>query len=53
MISLVNLCVEKNVDDILSKSQHGKKRRLIALGNLSMNKNVEDILRKSQDGQKR
>ena len=27
MISLVNLSMDKNVDDILSKSQYGQKRR--------------------------
>ena len=26
MISLVNLSMDKNVDDILSKSQYGQKR---------------------------
>ena len=26
-ISLVNLSMDKNVDDILSKSQYGQKRR--------------------------
>ena len=44
--------MDKNVDDILSKSQYGQKRRGY-LVNLSMDKNVEDILRKSQYGQKR
>ena len=52
-ISLVNLSMDKNVDDILSKSQYGQKRRLISLVNLSMDKNVDDILSKSQYGQKR
>ena len=41
--------MDKNVDDILSKSQYGQKRRLDIL----MDKNVDDILRKSQYGQKR
>ena len=45
--------MDKNVDDIHSKSQYGQKRRLISLVNLSMDKNVEDILSKSQYGQKR
>ena len=58
--------MDKNVDDILSKSQYGQKRRghpqqilvwtktqRISFVNLSMDKNVEDILRKSQDGEKR
>ena len=27
VISLVNLSMDKNVDDILSKSQYGQKRR--------------------------
>ena len=36
--------MDKNVDDILSKSQYGQKRRLISLVNLSMDKNVDDIL---------
>ena len=40
MISLVNLSMEKNVDDIHSKSYYGQKRRY-------------DILSKSQYGQKR
>ena len=58
--------MDKNVDDILSKSQYGQKRRgypfvnlsidkndrLISLVYLSMDKNVEDILSKSQYGQK-
>ena len=65
MISLVNLCTDKNVDDILSKSQYGQIRRgypqeilvwtktqMISLVNLSMGKYVEDILSKSQYGQK-
>ena len=52
MISLVNLSMDKNVEDILSKSQYGQKR-MISLVNLSMDKYVEDILRKSQYGQKR
>ena len=45
--------MDKNVDDILSKSQYGQKHRLISLVNLSMDKNVDDILSKSQYGQKR
>ena len=45
--------MDKNVEDILSKSQYGQKRRGYYLVNLSMDKNVEDILRKSQYGQKR
>ena len=36
--------MDKNVDDILSKSQYGQIR---------MDKNVDDILSKSQYGQKR
>ena len=44
--------MDKNVDDILSKSQYGQKGRLISLVNLSMDKNVDDILSKSQYGQK-
>ena len=44
--------MDKNIIDILSKSQYGQKRRLISLVNLSMDKNVEDILSKSQYGQK-
>ena len=53
---LSNLSMDKNVDDILSKSQYGQKRRvyhLISLVNLSMDKNVDDILSNSQYGQKR
>ena len=49
--------MDKNVDDILSKSQYGQKRRWISLVNLCMDKNVDknvnDILSKSQYGQKR
>ena len=45
--------MDKNVNDILSESQYGQKRRLISLVNLSMDKYVEDILSKSQYGQKR
>ena len=58
--------MDKNVDDILSKSQYGQKRRGHPqksymdknLVNLSMDKNVEDIhskkrLSKFQHGQKR
>ena len=58
--------MDKNVDDILSKSQYGQIRRgypqeilvwtktqRISLVNLSMDKNVDDILSKSQYGQKR
>ena len=45
--------MDKIVEDILSKSQYGQKRRLISLVNLSMDKNVDDILSKSQYGQKR
>ena len=41
--------MDKNVEDILSKSQYGQK----SLVNLSMDKNVDDILSKSQYGQKR
>ena len=43
--------MDKNVDDILSKSQYGQKRRVISLVNLSMDKNVGDILSKSLYGQ--
>ena len=43
--------MDKNIIDILRKSQYGQKRILFV--NLSMDKNVEDILRKSQYGQKR
>ena len=39
MISLVNLSMDKNIIDILRKSQYGQ--------------DVEDILSKSQYGQKR
>ena len=58
--------MDKNVDDILSKSQYGQKRRghpqlilgwtktlRISIVNLSMDKNAEDILSKSQYGQNR
>ena len=45
--------MDKNVDDIHSKSQYGQKRRCISLVNVSMDKDVEDILSKSQYGQKR
>ena len=45
--------MDKNVEDIICKSQYGQKRRMISLVNLSMDKNVEDILSKSQYGQKR
>ena len=46
--------MDKNVDDILSKSQYGHKNVwMISLVNLSMDKNVDDILSKSQYGQKR
>ena len=47
--------MDKNVDDILSKSQYGvwTKTQMISLVNLSMDKNVDDILSKSQYGQKR
>ena len=44
--------MDKNVDDILSKSQYGQKR-MISLVNLSMDKNVDDILSNSQYGQER
>ena len=44
--------MDKNIIDILSKSQYGQNV-LISLVNLSMDKYVEDILRKSQYGQKR
>ena len=44
--------MDKNVEDIRSKSQDGQKRR-ISLVNLSMDKNVDDILSNSQYGQKR
>ena len=50
MISLVNLCMDKNVDDIL---RSWTKTQMISLVNLSMDKNVDDILSKSQYGQKR
>ena len=43
--------MDKNVNDILSKSQYGQIRRWISLVNLSMDKNVDDILSKSQYGQ--
>ena len=36
--------MDKNVEDILSKSQYGQKRRGYPFVNLSMDKNVEDIL---------
>ena len=47
--------MDKNVDDILSKSQYGlsKVTQMISIVNLSMDKNVEDILSKSLYGQKR
>ena len=45
--------MDKKVDDILSKSQYGQKRRLISFVNLSMDKNVDDIHSNSQYGQKR
>ena len=45
--------MDKNVDDILSKSQYGQKRRGYPLVNLSMDKNVDDILSKPYYGQKR
>ena len=51
--------MDKYVEEILSKSQYGQKRRCIlskfrkSLVNLSMDKNVDDILSKSQYGQKR
>ena len=38
--------MDKNVDDILSKSQYGQKTQRISLVNLSMDKNVDDILSK-------
>ena len=41
--------MDKNVEDILSKSQYGQKRGIRS----KMDKNVEDILSKSQYGQKR
>ena len=44
--------MDKNVDDILSKSQYGQNVEDI-LVNLSMDKNVDDILSNSQYGQKR
>ena len=66
MISLVNLSMDKNVDDILSKSQYGQKRRWypqeilvwtktsrVSLVNVCMDKNVDAILNKSLYGQKR
>ena len=53
--------MDKNVEDILRKSQYGQKRKLypqeilvwtkmsrVSLVNLSMDKNVEDITCKSQ-----
>ena len=56
--------MDKNVEDILRKSQYGQKRRgypqeilvwtktqMISLVNLCMDKNVDDILSKSQYGQ--
>ena len=43
--------MDKNVDDILSKSQYGQKRKDI-LSKSQMDKN-EDIHSKSQYGQKR
>ena len=58
--------MDKDVEDILSKSQYGQKRRWYpqeilvwtktqkaSVVNLRMDKNVEDILSKSQYGQKR
>ena len=45
--------MDKNVDDILSKSQYGQIRRGYPSVNLSMDKKVTDILSKSQYGQKR
>ena len=45
--------MDKNVDDILSKSYVWTKTQIISLVNLSMDKNVDDILSKSQYGQKR
>ena len=44
--------MDKNVEDILSKSPVWTKTQRISLVNLSMDKIVEDILRKSQYGQK-
>ena len=50
--SLVNLSMDKNVEDIIYNSQYGQKRRenhsmdktqWTSLVNLSMDKNVEDI----------
>ena len=49
MISLVNLSMDKNVEDILSKSQYGQKRRLISLVNLSMDKKRIPLVNLSMD----
>ena len=64
MMPLVNLSMDKNVSDILSKSQYGQKRRcypqlifvwtktqMVSIVNLSMDKNVDDILSNSQYGE--
>ena len=56
-MSLVNLSMDKIVEDILSKSQYGQNRRLISFSKSwtkSMDKwDVDDILSKPQYGQKR
>ena len=44
--------MDKNIDDILSKSQYGQKRNAI-LVNLCIDKNVDGIHSESQYGQKR
>ena len=44
--------MDKNVDDILSKSQYGQIRRGYPQEILVWTKNVDDILSKSQYGQK-
>ena len=49
MVSIVNLSMDKNVDDVLRKSQMDKNVEDI-LSKSSMDKNVDG---KSQDGQKR
>ena len=53
MISLVNLSMDKYVEDILSKFLVWTKTQMISLVNLSIDKKVEDILSKSQYGQHR
>ena len=53
MISLVNLSMEKNVDDSPQEILVWTKTYRVSLVNLRMDKNVEDIVSKSQYGQKR